>query len=296
MLKVRLLLGIVFIVAVVGLLFVDDYLAGEYALPFAPVFCGLVLLVTAMGVYEMASLLRRRGWRIYELPALAAIVLMLSVEVITRGAGQRLQLAIGATPISPTVLVLMLTFMAVFAAEVLRAVRTGDMTVALESVAGTMLIVLYIGLLTAFIVAIRFLPHGLWCLLTWLAVTKCSDIGGYLAGMAFGRHKMAPLLSPGKTVEGLLGGLVLSVAAAVGFGVPLLGLAAWQAVVFGLVVCAAAVIGDLAESLIKRAAESKDSSRLIPGFGGVLDIMDSILFTAPAAFLLLAAFAGRSAG
>lgn len=294
MLKVRLMLGILLIVAVVGLLFADQFLADRYALPFAPVFCGLVLLVTAMGVYEMSTLLRRRGWRIYELPALAAIVLLLAAEVLSRGAGHRLQLAIGATPVSPMILVLTLLLLAVLTAEVLRVARTGETAVALESVAGTMLIVLYIGLLTVFIVAIRFLPRdGLWCLLTWLAVTKCSDIGGYLAGMAFGRHKLVPRLSPGKTVEGLLGSLVLSAAVALAMGLPLLGLAAWQAIVFGLAVCASAVVGDLAESLIKRATESKDSSRIIPGFGGVLDIMDSILFTAPVAYMLLAAFVGR---
>jgi phosphatidate cytidylyltransferase len=292
MLKARVLLGTVFIVAVVALLFVDDYLRNEYAIPFAPVFCGLTLLVTAMGLYELTTLLRRRGWRIYELPTLAVVVLMLAAEVLQRGAGRTMQARIDESPISPMFLLLALLLMAVLAAEVIRAVRTGETGQSVESVAGTMFAALYIGLLTVFIVGVRFLPSGVWGLLTWLAVAKSSDIGGYAVGMAFGRHKMTPRLSPGKTVEGLFGSLLLSVGVSLGLGTAWLGLEIWQTLVFGLAICGTAILGDLAESLVKRATDSKDSSRMIPGFGGVLDIMDSILYTAPAAFVLLVTFAG----
>jgi len=292
MLKARVLLGTVFVVAVVALLFVDDYLLSEYAIPFAPACCGLTLLVTAMGLYELTTLLRRRGWRIYELPTLAVIILMMAAEVLTYGAGRTMQARIGEAPIHPTFLLLSLLLITVLGAEVVRAVRTGETAVSIESVAGTMFAALYIGLLTVFIVGVRFLPSGLWGFLTWLAVAKCSDIGGYAVGMAIGRHKLTPRLSPGKTVEGLFGSIVLSVGVSLGMGTALLGLEVWQALVFGLVICGTAVVGDLAESLVKRATDSKDSSRMIPGFGGILDIMDSILFTAPAAFVLLVVFVG----
>ena len=89
----------------------------------------------------------------------------------------------------------------------------------------------------------------------------------------------------------LIGAFVFGIAAALGLGLPLLGLAWWQLVVFGVVVTALAVLGDLAESLLKRAAQAKDSSTTFPAFGGVLDIIDSILLSAPAAYCLFTVFA-----
>lgn len=126
-----------------------------------------------------------------------------------------------------------------------------------------------------------------------LVVTWASDIGGYFVGRALGRHKLIPSVSPGKTVEGALGAVALSIVVAWAFSrfamrpIGQLGLTTAGAVFFGAAVSVAAQIGDLFESLLKREAGVKDSSRLIPGHGGVLDRVDSLLFVLPLAYLLL---------
>jgi phosphatidate cytidylyltransferase len=125
-----------------------------------------------------------------------------------------------------------------------------------------------------------------------LAVVVLTDTGGYVAGVAFGRHPMAPLVSPNKSWEGLAGSL-LAAAAGGAVGLPLLfGVAWWWGVLFGLLTAGAAVLGDLAESLLKRDLGVKDMSGLLPGHGGLMDRLDSILFAAPTAYLLLGVVAG----
>ena len=121
-----------------------------------------------------------------------------------------------------------------------------------------------------------------WLLLVLLGTAAC-DTGAYLVGSAAGRHKLIPHISPGKTWEGLAGGALGAVLAAVAFAGPL-RLNGLQAVALGLVVCVAAVLGDLGESMVKRAAGVKDSGSIIPGHGGLLDRMDSILFVLPAVY------------
>jgi phosphatidate cytidylyltransferase len=120
-----------------------------------------------------------------------------------------------------------------------------------------------------------------------LATAVAVDIGGYLAGVSFGRHPMAPRVSPKKTWEGLAGSVIAACAVAAGTFVWLLDAPWWQGVVFGLLLCPVAVIGDLAESAMKRDAGVKDSGTLLPGHGGMLDRLDSLLLSAPVGWLLL---------
>ncbi len=149
----------------------------------------------------------------------------------------------------------------------------------------------YLGLLPAFLVHLRFWPgepaeaRGAAALALVIFVPKCGDIGAYFTGRYLGRHPMTPILSPKKTWEGLAGGLAASMATAlvVNAWVPLFGTVA-EAALFGLVVGGAGVLGDLAESMIKRDCGAKDASRSVPGFGGILDVVDSILFAAPVAY------------
>ncbi len=131
-------------------------------------------------------------------------------------------------------------------------------------------------------------------MLSLVVVVKMGDIGAYTVGRLIGRHKMAPRLSPGKTWEGLSGGLVFACVgscAIFGWLVPWMRLEAAESgiigwIVYGLLVGLAGVLGDLSVSLLKRDAGRKDSSQWIPGFGGVLDLLDSILIAAPAAYVL----------
>ena len=116
-------------------------------------------------------------------------------------------------------------------------------------------------------------------------VVKCSDIGAYTAGRFFGKHKFSPVISPKKTWEGMAGGVILAAVVAVAFAV-FCDIMSWRlAIVFGVVFAFIGQLGDLAESMLKRDAETKDSSNSVPGFGGILDVVDSILITAPFGYL-----------
>ena len=169
---------------------------------------------------------------------------------------------------------------------------------AIVRMAGTVLATLYLGGLGWFLMAIRVKHSGhapnrgfvgsTSVMLMILLAVKSTDIGAYFGGRAVGRRKLIPWLSPGKTWEGLLCGLLTS--AVVGgvcsrYVVGFSGLTWWNGALFGAFIGAVGQAGDLLESLMKRDADVKDSGRLIPGFGGVLDVIDSPLFAAPFAYL-----------
>jgi phosphatidate cytidylyltransferase len=114
-----------------------------------------------------------------------------------------------------------------------------------------------------------------------------SDTGGYVAGVFFGRHPMAPTVSPKKSWEGLAGSLTGAAAGGSVLMVLMFHLPWWHGALFGLGISAAAVLGDLAESLLKRDLGVKDMSHLLPGHGGLMDRLDSVLFAVPTAYVLL---------
>jgi phosphatidate cytidylyltransferase len=163
--------------------------------------------------------------------------------------------------------------------------RAEALPASVTAAAATLFASAYVGALAGTIAGLRVLPpaaDGAWRVTLLLAIVMASDTFAYFTGSAFGRHKLAPRISPGKTVEGLVGGLVGGVAAALVvryFGLPTLPAPA--AVGLGLVVATFGVTGDLVESLMKRWAGVKDSGRLFPGHGGMLDRLDSLLFGAP---------------
>jgi phosphatidate cytidylyltransferase len=151
----------------------------------------------------------------------------------------------------------------------------------------------YLGLLPSFLAQLRWIEDApsykpVAALALAIFVPKCCDIGAYFTGRLLGRHPMSPVLSPKKTWEGLIGGLVLSAVAAVAINRPLSVLRSdLSAAGFGLAVGGIGALGDLAESLIKRDCRRKDASQVVPGFGGVLDVVDSIVFAAPLAYCWL---------
>ena len=151
----------------------------------------------------------------------------------------------------------------------------------------------YVGFLLSHGLALRELDGGADYARDWLLfallVTFASDTGAFLTGRAVGRHRMAPSVSPGKTWEGAAGGFLWSAGAAAGLGALLqLGAPVWQAALVGVAVGAMAQLGDLAESRIKRASGVKDTGALLPGHGGLLDRLDSIVFTLPVVYYLVA--------
>ncbi len=126
---------------------------------------------------------------------------------------------------------------------------------------------------------------GFWLLMWTMALVWICDTGAYVTGMLFGKHKLAPSVSPNKTIEGLLGGAVVTVAAGVGLDAWWrLGFGPWQAMVVALLATVSGTLGDLVESKLKRAAGAKDSGSLLPGHGGVLDRFDSMMFAVPVVY------------
>ena len=165
---------------------------------------------------------------------------------------------------------------------------------ALPDMAVTLFGVFYVGILGGYIVQIHQLPAkdvaawGPALVLYFVAVSKMSDIGGYLFGKFLGKHKLAPAISPGKTIEGSAGGLLLSLAAAFG----LAWLLPWQfslswTIIFAVLVNVTSQFGDLAESMLKRGCNVKDSAVFLPKVCGALDLVDSILISAPVAYYLM---------
>ena len=145
---------------------------------------------------------------------------------------------------------------------------------------------LYLGLCGASLIRLRGLPDGFWWTLTVLFTIMTADSGAYFVGRAWGRHKLTPTLSPGKTWEGTVGGFLVTVVlfTAAWF---VTGLSAGERALLGALIAVSGALGDLAESRIKRQFEVKDSGGLIPGHGGVLDRFDSLLFVAPAVYAFL---------
>ena len=175
-----------------------------------------------------------------------------------------------------------------FAAEMRRYSHPGGVTI---NLAGAVFTFAYLGLLSCFMIQLH-MAYGIWAILSLVVTTKMCDTGAFTFGKLFGRHRITPGLSPGKTLEGAIGGLLFACAGAwVWFDVvpplfektvatPVFG---WM--LFGLAVALAGMVGDLAGSLIKRDSLMKDSGHSVPGFGGVLDIFDSILMAAPVAYV-----------
>ena len=148
---------------------------------------------------------------------------------------------------------------------------------------------LYIGLCLAHMVLIRYLPQGASWLLLLTAVTAGGDTGAFYIGTNFGRRKLCPEISPGKTVEGAIGGILVGSVSAVAMGLLLLP-GYNPSVIFAaaLILSLVSIIGDIAESVIKRSAGVKDSGTLLFGHGGVLDRVDGMLITAPVLYYILA--------
>lgn len=178
-----------------------------------------------------------------------------------------------------------LALVGAFGAIALAALVRRDHTDLRVDIGYTIFGLFWIGWLAGYAIYLRDFAgpvSGLTWLLTAIVITIAADTGAYFTGRAFGRHLLAPQVSPKKTVEGLIGGLV-AVAIVGGIAAPLaLHLPWWQGAGIGLIGGLAAVLGDLLESAVKRRLGVKDSSALIPGHGGVLDRIDSLLFALPA--------------
>ena len=166
-------------------------------------------------------------------------------------------------------------------------------TAGILAISTTLFGLMYVPWLLNFIQKINFFPgvDGHYYLLYFVLITKFSDTGAYTVGSLFGKHKMIPRISPGKTWEGFAGAIIVSMLASVIFvhfaGRKMPGMNLVHAIILGAILAVAAVVGDLIESLFKREAGVKDSGKFFPGIGGILDLLDSLLFNAPIMYLYL---------
>jgi phosphatidate cytidylyltransferase len=281
--RTRIGMGLVMVLLASGVLVVDQYLA-----PWYPCLLVTLLVLGALATAELHQLLGALPRPPLGLAVLSVWAVVLASWPAHLGwtADSWRDLAVANAGV---VVVAFLWEMAHFRAPGGAVVRLALLT----------WMVGYLGLLPAFLAQLRWWPplaegsgaelRGVTALALPIFVPKGGDIGAYFTGRLLGRHRMTPRLSPKKTWEGLLGGLATSALVAMALNAvlaPLLS-GAGEAAVFGVVVGGAGVLGDLAESLIKRDSSQKDASNVVPGFGGVLDVVDSILFAAPVAYLWL---------
>lgn len=169
---------------------------------------------------------------------------------------------------------------------------TGPVEGAVIDLAAAVWIAAYVPLLAAFALLLLAQPDGADRVVVFILTTVCSDIGGFAAGVAFGRHPMARGISPKKTWEGFAGSAILCVLGGSLSAHLLVGARWWEGAVIGAAVVVAATLGDLAESMVKRDLGIKDLGRLLPGHGGMMDRVDSLVVTAPVVYLLLTLFVG----
>ena len=189
-----------------------------------------------------------------------------------------------------------LLFMVVaFITLLLLQLRRQDSSHAIVGVSTALFGIFYVSWCFSFLIKLRFveapnLPGGQWLVALLLLITKGGDIGAYTVGSLFGRHALAARISPSKSWEGAAGGLLFSVAAALALRPVFSGIPWPSLLILGLLLGVLGQLGDLSESVIKRDCQVKDSGRLLPGMGGILDVLDSLLFTAPICFFFVRKF------
>jgi phosphatidate cytidylyltransferase len=279
MLKHRLLFGTLMFALLVGLVLLDGWLDGSLTASTAdnrPVqatlLAALLVVFLGLGGIELSRLAAARGLAVLDPTAAVGLALFATTwywpQLIPVSQGMYL------LTISTLVLAVMLL------QQHFQYGNTGT----LGNCGISCFSMLYLGLLGAFVLGIR-IDGGPWTVLMFIFVVKSSDIGAYTFGKLLGRHKLSPRVSPKKTWEGLGGAVMVAAVVSMAFAAVFGIIAIWLAPVFGACMGVVGQLSDLSESMLKRDAQQKDSSNHVPGFGGILDVVDSVLFAAPVAYL-----------
>ncbi|MFA5038278.1 MAG: phosphatidate cytidylyltransferase [Candidatus Omnitrophota bacterium] len=270
MISRRLITGVLLSLLAVGSIF----LIGLYV--------AVVIVLIALGMYEFFTLIEKKGIPMYKYFGITVgIVIPLSIFTkfeLTKG--WELLFIVGA-------------LISLFILQFSRSQNDN----AVVGISTTMFGVFYISWLFSFMIKIRTLEYGIALVGCLLLITKGADIGAFLTGIKWGRHSLIPKISPKKTIEGVLGGTafgVLGALASLSFLPQLPMFSFWNMIFLGVTLSLLGLLGDLSESLIKRDCAAKDSSGLLPGMGGVLDVIDSLLFTAPAFYFYIHYFTSRA--
>lgn len=286
MLKHRLLFGALMIIGFGSLVVLDGLLDGSLTVSSpdkdvqGTLLCILFVLIALPAQLELSKLAAASNVRIF-----APLSTVGSILLATTWYWPQFT-AVSKEFYLPAVCVLILPALLLY-----QAVRHGVSGV-LANCGATLFAAYYLGILGCFILAIR-IDFGLWALVMFVCTVKSADIGAWAIGRKYGKRKFSPRISPGKTWEGMCGAVAASALVAVVFGV-FCNIAAWAAALaFGVFLAFVGQLGDLAESMIKRDAGEKDSAEKVPGFGGILDIVDSPLMAAPFAYLFFYLFGLR---
>jgi len=239
------------------------------------VFCAVVTYLIGTALYEFYSMVEKKI-KVYKyfgtlLGILVPVFTYLEYDIKTEG-------------MVPFSLVLFAVF--VFSRQFMKK----DNTDVLASTAITLFGILYISWFFSFIIKLKFLSNGVNLVLFLLILTEGEDMGAYFIGTKMGRHLLIPRISPKKTVEGTLGGFLLTLILAILCKPLLPELSYWQLLVAGILIGTIVPIGDLAESLFKRDCGVKDSGSSLPGLGGILDMIDSLLLTSPVIYFYITSF------
>jgi len=279
MLRYRLLFGTLMTLFFTAVVVLDGWLDGSLTISAADdkpvqgtILCVLVILLIIPAQFELSILAAAKNLKIFLPVTITASVLFAANRYLQQFVEFPLE-----------------TYFSLLSAFVLMALflyqyKTHGTSGVLANCGASFFSILYLGLLSSFCIAIR-IEFGLWPLLMFVFVVKSADIGAYFIGTLFGRRKFSPKISPGKTWEGMGGAVAAAIIVALGFSLLCDIMVWWLAIIFGLGFAFIGQMGDLAESMIKRDAEQKDSANKVPGFGGVLDIVDSLLVAAPLAHL-----------
>ena len=289
----RLLVSAILIPLFAGAFYLDMRLG-----PSAPILLAIILTLALCGAREMVDLLWTRSFTPNKLIVSACCVLVAAAAWWGRFGHMPIQIPSDDNTLAQVMLAYAMTILVLF---LLATYRYREPGASMETLGVELLIVSYIGVLMGVFAQLRWVAGseaGYLVIGSLLVVTKGGDVGAYFLGRLFGRRKLVPLLSPGKTWAGAVGALIGSASSAVlwlHFATPLFsptGEALWQppwwlvSAVYGLILGVTGLVGDLCESLIKRDVGKKDSSTLLPGFGGLLDLMDSVLYASPVAYVL----------
>lgn len=298
MLGRRLLSAAVIISAMLLLLYVDFDLGVRIERP-GLMLCGLAMITAVLAAGEMADMFQNAASRVNGKVLMAAALMMVVVTSVPAlwtdyPADCPLgRLGFALSGLVAGIVILFLFEMWNFDVETNSA--KGEV---IDRLGRSSLCLVYLNMLFSFLLVHRFLDGnnglGLLAIVTLITTVKLSDAAAYFAGKSFGTIKLAPKLSPGKTIQGSMGGLVggcVGAAIVIYLVGPYLfeitvDKAWWWVLLYGVLVTSAGMFGDLAESLIKRDTNTKDSSRWLPGLGGILDVIDSLVFAAPVSFLL----------
>ena len=285
MLKLRLITGPILIIVLLALVWLDEMLPGWTggAAPRGIVVFGLALLAGGIAAGEMATMLRASGIRTPG--ALTVFAVIATIAVIYARTTGWIEL-----PAFPLALVTVFFLYAISLVVLTRGKVTAG---AFPGAGGVLTAVTAIGITLGTYLVIR-ADHSAWWIVGIVLTTKACDIGAYFTGVSIGRHKLIPWLSPGKTWEGLIGGVVAASLAGLGMAAASRAwlpepdqIEAWHGLLLGAVFGITGQIGDLSMSLLKRGSGVKDSSSILPGMGGLLDVLDSPMFVAPVAWILL---------